>query len=457
MTARADAFAFFGATGDLARKMIFPALYRLVKTGRLHVPVIGVAFSGWDGERLRQRVRESVAAAGGDDHEALQALLSCVRYVDGDYNDPATFKKLRAALGETQHPVHYLAIPPSLFATVVRGLGESGCARGGRVVVEKPFGHDLDSARELNRVLRTVFAEDAIYRVDHFLGEETLLNLLYVRMANSIVETLLDRQHVTRVQITMAEDFGVEDRGSFYDGVGCLLDVVENHVLQVVSLLSMDAPAAHGPDALRQAQARLLESIRPLDPADLVRGQYVGYRGIPGVRPDSDVETFVALRLFIDSYRWAGVPFFIRAGKRLPVTATEAVVEFREPPLNVFPELPTPPGPVYLRFRFHPDAQVALSFRVWAPGRTPPTHVSELVVTRREPESQTPYERLLGAGIDGRSASFVRQDSVEACWRIVGRVLAEHGPALRYPPATWGPSQAAPVIAPGRWFDPRMD
>jgi glucose-6-phosphate 1-dehydrogenase len=214
---------------------------------------------------------------------------------------------------------------------------------------------------------------------------------------------------------------------------------------------------AHGPDALRQAQARLLESIRPLGPADLVRGQYVGYHAIPGVRPDSDVETFVALRLFIDSYRWAGVPFFIRAGKRLPVTATEAVVEFREPPLNVFPEVPTPPGPVYLRFRFHPDAEVALSFRVWAPGRTPPTQVSELVVTRREPESQTPYERLLGAGIEGRSASFVRQDSVEACWRIVGRVLAEHGPALRYPPATWGPSQAAPLIAPGRWFDPRVD
>ena len=245
MTERADAFVFFGATGDLARKMIFPALYRLVKTGRLDVPVIGVAFSGWDVDRLRHRVRESVAEAGGDHHSALEGLLSLVRYVDGDYNDPATFKALRTELGRRAHPVHYLAIPPKLFATVVRGLGESGCARGGRVVVEKPFGHDLASARELNRILRTVFDEDAIYRIDHFLGEETVLNVLYVRMANSMVETLLDRRHVTRVQITMAEDFGVEDRGSFYDGVGCLLDVVENHVFQIVSLLTMDPPATH--------------------------------------------------------------------------------------------------------------------------------------------------------------------------------------------------------------------
>ena len=454
MTERADAFVFFGATGDLARKMIFPALHRLVAAGRLDIPVIGVAFSGWDVDRLRHRVRESVAEAGSDDRSALEGLLSLVRYVDGDYNDPATFKALQTELGGARHPVHYLAIPPKLFSTVVKRLGESGSARGGRVVVEKPFGHDLASAQELNGTLRTVFDEDAIYRIDHFLGEETVLNVLYVRMANSVVETLLDRRHVTRVQITMAEDFGVEDRGSFYDGVGCLLDVVENHVFQIVSLLTMDPPATHARDPFRQTQARLLESIRPLDPAALVRGQYEGYRAIPGVRPDSDVETFVALRLFIDSARWAGVPILIRAGKRLPVTATEAVVEFAEPPMNVFPHLPVPAGPVHLRFRFYPDAAVALSLRVLAASLTPPTQASELVLTRRQP-LQTPYERLLGAAIEGSSALFVRQDSVEACWRIVGRVLEAHGPALPYRPGTWGPAPAAAIAEPGRWLDPR--
>jgi glucose-6-phosphate 1-dehydrogenase len=455
-TAPADAFVFFGATGDLARKMIFPALYRLVKSKRLDVPVIGVAFSGWDVGRLKQRVTESVVAHGSlEDRGALDALLSLVRYVDGDYNDATTFKRLELALADARRPVHYLAIPPGLFATVVKQLGDSGCVRGGRVVVEKPFGHDLASARQLNSILTTVFDEDAIYRIDHFLGEEPILNALYARMANSMIDTLFTRQHIARVQITMAEDFGVEDRGAFYDGVGCLLDVVENHVLQIVSLLAMDAPAPHIPDALRGSQARLLESIRPLDPADLLRGQYQGYRAIAGVRPDSDVETFVALRLLIDSPRWAGVPFLIRAGKRLPVTATEAIVEFADPPFNVFPQLSVPSGPVSLRFRFHPDAAVALSLRVLAPGRTPPTELSELLLTRSKPESQTPYERLLGAALEGHPALFIRQDSVEACWRVVARVLEEHGPALPYQPGTWGPAQAADLAGPGRWIDPR--
>jgi glucose-6-phosphate 1-dehydrogenase len=455
MTTRADAFVFFGATGDLARKMIFPALYRLVKAGRLDIPVVGVAFSRWDVERLRQRARESVAAhTDSVDNGALEALLKLLRYVDGDYNKPETFEALQAALGDARRPVHYLAIPPSLFATVVSRLGESGSSRDGRVVVEKPFGRDLASARDLNRTLMTIFDQDDIYRIDHFLGEETLLNALYLRMANSGIETLFDRRHVTRVQITMAEDFGVEDRGSFYDGTGCLLDVVENHVFQIVALLAMDPPAPHAQDAFRQTQTNLLQSARPLDPADLVRGQYAGYRSIPGVRPDSDVETFVALRLFVDSPRWAGVPFLIRAGKCLPVTATEAVVEFADPPLNFFPQWPLPAGPTCLRFRFHPDAQVALSLRMLAPGRTPPTRVTELVLARREPERETPYERLLGAAIDGRPALFVRQDTVEAGWRIVERVLTEHRPVVAYEQGTWGPAEATAIAAPGGWLDP---
>jgi len=458
MTPHADAFVFFGATGDLARKMIFPALHRLVKTKRLDIPVIGVAFSGWDVTQLEQRVRESVAALGSiEDRDALAALLSRVRYVDGDYNDPKTFDALQAALGDARRPVHYLAIPPKLFATVVTRLGESGCARDGRVVVEKPFGHDLASSQELNRILRTVFTEDAICRIDHFLGEEALLNILYLRMANSVLDTLFDRRHVTRVQITMAEDFGVEERGSFYDATGCLLDVVENHVFQIVSLLAMDPPAPHAPDAVRQAQAQLFQSIRPLDPADLVRGQYRGYRSIPGVRPDSDVETFVALRLFIDSSRWAGVPFVIRAGKRLPVSATEAVVEFADPPLNVFPRLSPAAGPTHLRFRLSPDVATALSLRVLTHGRPPSAQVKELLLTRREPDLQTPYERLLGGAIEGTSNLFVRQDTVEACWRIVAGVLTEHAPALPYEPGTWGPHTAAAFVEPGRWLDPRPE
>jgi glucose-6-phosphate 1-dehydrogenase len=456
--AEADAFVFFGATGDLARKKIFPALYRLVKAGRLDVPVIGVALSGWDVEQLRKRVTDSVAAHGSvDDGRALEALLSRVRYVDGDYNDPKTFEGLRTALGDARRPVHFLAIPPSLFATVVGRLGQSDCARDGRVVVEKPFGRDLASAQELNRILMTTFDADAIYRIDHFLGGETLLNVLYARMANSVLDTLFDRRHVARVQVTMAEDFGVEERGSFYDATGCLLDVVENHVFQIVSLLAMDPPAPQAHDAVRQAQVHVLQSIRPLAPADLVRGQYRGYRSIPGVRPDSDVETFVALRLFIDSNRWAGVPFVIRAGKQLPITATEAVVEFNDPPLNVFPQVPLPPGPTYLRFRFFPDATVALSLRTLTLARTPSTQLKELVLTRGEPDHQTPYERLLGAAIEGNPNFFVRQDTVEACWRIVAGVLTEHAPALPYEPGTWGPAQAAGIAEPGRWFDPRLE
>jgi glucose-6-phosphate 1-dehydrogenase len=457
MTPRADAFVFFGATGDLARKMIFPALYRLVKTRRLDVPVIGVAFSGWDAAQLAKRATESVAAHGGlDDREALAKLLSLVRYVDGDYKNAKTFDALRVALGDAKRPVHYLAIPPKLFATVVAGLGEHGCARDGRVVVEKPFGHDLASARELNRILRTVFPEDAIYRIDHFLGETAVLNILYLRLANSLLDTLFDRRHVTRVQITMAEDFGVEERGSFYDATGCLLDVVENHVFQIVSLLAMDAPALHAPDALRQAQAHLFQSIRPLAKADVVRGQYRGYREIHGVHPDSDVETFVALRLFVDSPRWAGVPFVIRAGKRLPVTATEAVVEFADPPLDAFPQVPVAPGPTYLRFRLSPDVATAVALRVLAQGPTPSARVEELLLTRTEPDSQTPYERLLGGAIESTSGLFVRQDTVEACWRIVAGVLTEHAPALPYESGTWGPSQAGAIVEPGRWLDPTM-
>jgi glucose-6-phosphate 1-dehydrogenase len=320
------------------------------------------------------------------------------------------------------------------------------------VVVEKPFGHDLASAQALNGVLRSVFAEADIMRIDHFLGEQSIQNALYIRMANSVIEDVFDRQHVDRVQITMAEDFGVDDRGAFYDAVGCLLDVVENHIFQIVSILAMDAPAAYMHDALRDERARLFESVRPIDPADLVRGQYDGYRGVAGVAPDSDVETYTALKLFIDSERWSGVPFVIRAGKKLPVTITEAVVEFHDPPRNVFEQLgPLPETPARLRFRFHPTGEVAVALRTLSPGDDPPARTAELTLNQIGPDDESPYERLLGAAIEGDPGLFVREDTVESCWRIVDRVLTEHSAAVPYEPGSWGPPEADAIAGPKGW------
>jgi glucose-6-phosphate 1-dehydrogenase len=456
VTEHADALVFFGATGDLAKKMIFPALYRLVKAGRLTVPVIGVAYSHWTLDQLVARAEESLTTFGGgiDDPAAFQQLVSQLRYVDGDYNDAATFEALRVQLGDAERPVHYLAIPPSLFGAVVAQLGANHCARHGRVVVEKPFGRDLASAQELNRHVTKVFPEHSVCRIDHFLGQEAIINAQYTRMMNLPFESLFDRRHIKRVQITMAEDFGVEDRGAFYDSVGALLDVVQNHLLQVVGVLTMDSPSPHTPDAFRAERGRLLDAVRPLTPADLVRGQYTGYRSIEGVKPDSDTETYVALRLWIDSPRWAGVPLVIRTGKKLPVDITEAVIEFLDPPFNPFPNLPVPPEPARLRIRFHPNHAVGLSLRSMAHGPEEPVQLRELMLAQHEPIDETPYERLLGGALEGNMSLFVRQDTVEASWRVVEGVLHDRPPAHPYEPGSWGPAPAAALLDGDPWYDP---
>ena len=388
------------------------------------------------------------------DRVALDRLVGLLRYVDGEYDDDSTFDALGAELGACRRPVHYLAIPPNLFGRVVHQLGAHDCAREGRVVVEKPFGRDLASAADLNTALSAVFPESRVCRIDHFLGEEAIRDAAYIRMANGAVDALFHRDHVTRVQLTLAEDFGVEDRGSFYDSVGCLLDVVQNHLLQIVTLLAMDTPSPHSPDSLRAEQSRLLGSVRPLAIDDIVRGQYHGFRDIAGVRPDSDTETFVAVRLWIDSPRWAGVPFLIRAGKRLPVTVTEAVVELRDPLVEAFPHLGGPSASTRWTIRFHPDEAVTLRLRTLDPGRDPPATMRDLVLSQHDPVAQTPYERLLGAAIEGSMTPFVRQDTVEASWRIVEPVLHRRPAALPYAPGSWGPEAADALAVPGGWHNP---
>ena len=456
--APSDALVLFGATGDLAHKMIYPALYAMARRRVLDFPVIGVASSPRKLSWLQSRAEDGIRRAVRDvSAPALRRVLASLRYVDGDYRDPATFTRLREALGNTRRPVHYLAIPPNLFPTVIEGLGRSGLANGARVIVEKPFGRDLASARALNRTARSVFPDDAIFRIDHFLAKEAIMNILYFRFANSFLEPIWNRNHVASVQVTLAESFGVRGRGAFYETAGCLRDVIQNHLFQVVALLAMEPPTHRGFGAVHGETADILQAMRPLDPADVVRGQYAGYRDEPGVAKRSDVETYCALRLFIDSWRWEGVPWYLRSGKCLATTAAEVTVRLKAPPQKLFADTAREGCDTnYVRFRLEPNSSVALAARVKRTGEEFVGEQRELFLTDERPDQQTPYERLLGDAMAGNGALFTSEEVVEAAWTAVDPVLENHSRAIRYRRGTWGPKQADALIAPECWRNPRI-
>lgn len=452
---RCDALVLFGATGDLARKKILPAIYHLERRRQLDMPVVGVASSSWSVEDLRKRARESVVSAEPDaDPEVLRRLEDRLRYVDGDYREKGSFEALRKELGGARRPLHYLAIPPSLFPVVVQGLAGSECVRDGRVVVEKPFGRDLASAQALNRTLHEVFPESRVFRIDHFMGKEAVQNLLYFRFANSFVEPIWNRTWVSSIQITLAESFGVEGRGRFYEEVGAVRDVVQNHLLQIVSLLTMEPPLSHDPEDVRNEQSKALKAVRPLTGRSLVRGRYRGYLDETGVAPASDVETYAAMQLHIDSWRWADVPLFVRTGKRLPCTATEVLVKLRRPPHAVFGRV-DPDHANYFRFRLGPDVVIGLGARAKAAGEEMAGEAIELSVCRRSPDEMTAYERLIGDALDGDPGLFGRQDVVEAAWRIIDPVLRTEKPVEDYASGSWGPASADDMIRRfGGWHAP---
>jgi glucose-6-phosphate 1-dehydrogenase len=455
MREAADALVLFGATGDLCHRKIFPSLYQLVRRGRLTVPVIGVAKAGWNREQLIERLRDSLKNYVKDAESAVvERLVALVQYVDGDYGSLGTFQQLRKLLGTAQHPLHYLAIPPSMFPIVVTQLAAAECDKGARLVIEKPFGRDLASAHALNQTLHKIFDERSIFRIDHYLGKEPVQNLLYFRFANSFLEPIWNRNYVASVQITMAEEIGVAGRGKFYDEAGAIRDVIQNHLLQVVAFLAMEPPLNGSGDALRDEKVKVFRALRPLQSQDLVRGQFRGYRDEPGVAADSKVETFAALRLSIDSWRWSGVPFFLRAGKCLPVTATEVVVELRPPPARVFGDA-KPCQPNYVRFRVGPDVAIAWGAHAKQPGERMLGREVELFVDQQGADEMEPYERLIGDALSGDATLFAREDEVEAAWAAVDPVLNEVTPVYQYEPGSWGPPEAFRIIdGDCGWHDP---
>lgn len=452
-----DALVIFGISGDLAAKKIFPALYAMVKRGVLTVPVLGVASSAWTAEQLCQHVRTSLEKdAEIDDEAAFKRLISLLVYVSGDYNDPCTFKAIKTALAGAKRPAFYLAIPPALFATVINGLGTANLASQARVIVEKPFGRDLASARDLSRIAQSVFPETSIFRIDHYLGKEAVMSLLYFRFANSFLEPIWNRNCIASVEITLAENFGIGSRGAFYETAGCLRDVMENHLFEVVALLAMEPPAYQGFRAVQRGKASVFHAMRPLASADVVRGQYAGYRQERDVAPDSDVETFCALRLGIDSWRWQGVPWYLRSGKMLPQTIAEVLVRLKPPPQRLFDDAGPEAGHAnHFRFRLSPNPAIALATRVKQGGEAFVGEQRELYLSEEWPNEHLPYERLLGDAMVGDATLFSDQETVEAAWAVVDPVLTNHAPALAYQPGTWGPKEADALIASsGGWHNP---